>query len=565
MNNNNTIIINDYSSSSSSSSSSLDIGIIDEIIEQNLFDQNNFEMEKNDCVFRPTIENYLMILTFAIIFCLSVVGNSIVVVVILQQQSMRSVTNLYLLNLALSDLLLSMPPTLVSSLVYCWVFGDLLCKLLAYLQPVVVTASAYTLAAIALERYYAICKPLHSRIWHTRTHAMLVSVIANVFMLFMYEERSYNFNGLNCAPKFEPIVHFGYQIYMTIALLIVPLVTMTVLYGNVIYTLSSGIRMDIAAIAGTESNNNSTPLINSNNSCAEKRKKFRNGFVNNFTIDSREELNRGRLSSWMLKKKELNQKNILNQQKSLNSVRNWNECSIKKVINNSTTELRSTHSGRTALAKQRLIRMLIVIVVIFFCCWTPSYIWWLLLNAQDTFQTFNIWNSEVNTFITVLTYLSSCTNPITYCFLNNKFRNALCLTFGFSSNINKDRASRIQRTQTSAAGTPRDDFHSCLSDTKNSNASAIPSDAASKIEEEFSEKSNKLFQLFWRTNRSILGKVGIISKINKEDDLLKNEQLNNQNNYLEKQEKIISIGLNRLDFRPNFNFNSLTTNLCKEI
>jgi len=49
-------------------------------------------------------------------------------------------------------------------------------------------------------------------------------------MLFMYEERSYNFNGLNCAPKFEPIVHFGYQIYMTIALLIVPLVAMTVLY-----------------------------------------------------------------------------------------------------------------------------------------------------------------------------------------------------------------------------------------------------------------------------------------------------------------------------------------------
>jgi hypothetical protein len=58
-------------------------------------------------VFNPTMENYLMILTFSIIFCLSVVGNSIVVVVILQQRSMRSVTNLYLLNLALSDLLLS--------------------------------------------------------------------------------------------------------------------------------------------------------------------------------------------------------------------------------------------------------------------------------------------------------------------------------------------------------------------------------------------------------------------------------------------------------------------------
>nr|CAD2183217.1 unnamed protein product [Meloidogyne enterolobii] len=276
--------------------SSLTTNILEDIEDkqqqQQLFFDNNFQLEKNDCVFHPNLENYLMILTFAIIFCLSVVGNSIVVVVILQQQSMRSVTNLYLLNLALSDLLLSvvcMPPTLVSSLVYCWVFGDLLCKLLAYLQPVVVTASAYTLAAIALERYYAICRPLHSRIWHTRTHAiLLVSVIANVFMLFMYEERSYNFNGLNCAPKFEPIVHFGYQIYMTIALLIVPL------YGNVIYTLSSGIRMDIAAISGTESSSNATPLMNSNDSCLEKRKNFRNGVINNFTIN-RENVKRGRL------------------------------------------------------------------------------------------------------------------------------------------------------------------------------------------------------------------------------------------------------------------------------
>uniref|UniRef100_A0A183CF62 G_PROTEIN_RECEP_F1_2 domain-containing protein n=1 Tax=Globodera pallida TaxID=36090 RepID=A0A183CF62_GLOPA len=226
-----------------------------------------------DCVFRPTFDNYLMICAFCVIFCLSVVGNSIVVVVILQQRSMRSVTNLYLLNLALSDLLLSMPPTLVSSLVYCWVFGDLFCKLLAYLQPVVVTASAYTLAAIALERYYAICKPLHSRVWHTRAHAMfvislvwLVSVIANVFMLFMYEERSYNRNGLNCAPKFEPIVHFGYQIYMTFVLLVIPLVTMTVLYGNVIATLRGGIRIDIASVEiETNINNNSIAYENGTN------------------------------------------------------------------------------------------------------------------------------------------------------------------------------------------------------------------------------------------------------------------------------------------------------------
>ncbi|OZC05482.1 hypothetical protein X798_07544, partial [Onchocerca flexuosa] len=45
-------------------------------------------------------------------------------------------------------------------------------------------------------------------------------------------------------------------------------------------------------------------------------------------------------------------------------------------------------------------------------------------------QTFDIWNSQVNTVITVLCYISSCANPITYCFLNKKFRTALLITFG---------------------------------------------------------------------------------------------------------------------------------------
>ncbi|VDN55021.1 unnamed protein product [Dracunculus medinensis] len=135
---------------------------------------------------------------------------------------MRSITNIYLLNLAISDLMLSvicMPPTLVSSVIYCWMFGDLLCKLFAYLQPVVVTASAYTLAVIAFERYYAICRPLHSRIWQTRSHAYamiilvwMISIFANFFMLFMFELQTYNINGLTCAPRFQPIIHFGYQV-----------------------------------------------------------------------------------------------------------------------------------------------------------------------------------------------------------------------------------------------------------------------------------------------------------------------------------------------------------------
>lgn len=42
------------------------------------------EIFVDDCLFRPTLENYLMIAAYCIIFFFSVIGNSIVVVVIVQ-------------------------------------------------------------------------------------------------------------------------------------------------------------------------------------------------------------------------------------------------------------------------------------------------------------------------------------------------------------------------------------------------------------------------------------------------------------------------------------------------
>uniref|UniRef100_A0A1I7X6T6 G_PROTEIN_RECEP_F1_2 domain-containing protein n=1 Tax=Heterorhabditis bacteriophora TaxID=37862 RepID=A0A1I7X6T6_HETBA len=67
------------------------------------------------CRFRPTTENYLVVVAFIAIFLLSVIGNALVIVVIMQQRAMRSITNIYLMNLAITDLMLSvvcMPPTL---------------------------------------------------------------------------------------------------------------------------------------------------------------------------------------------------------------------------------------------------------------------------------------------------------------------------------------------------------------------------------------------------------------------------------------------------------------------
>src|SRR4051812_46657162 len=62
-------------------------------------DYNDTIAQTEACPFHATTFNLLLTCIYFIIFCLSVVGNSVVLVIIAQQRWMRTVTNLYLLNL----------------------------------------------------------------------------------------------------------------------------------------------------------------------------------------------------------------------------------------------------------------------------------------------------------------------------------------------------------------------------------------------------------------------------------------------------------------------------------
>lgn len=80
-----------------------------------------------------------IIFLYSVIFLLAVIGNLLVILTLIQSRRMRTITNLFLLNLAVSDLFLGvfcMPFTLVGTLLRDFIFGELMCKLLPYLQGV---------------------------------------------------------------------------------------------------------------------------------------------------------------------------------------------------------------------------------------------------------------------------------------------------------------------------------------------------------------------------------------------------------------------------------------------
>ncbi|XP_047525724.1 RYamide receptor-like isoform X1 [Pieris napi] len=110
----------------------------------------------------------LVYILYSTIFITSLSGNGLVCFIVQSSPRMKTVTNYFIMNLAIGDILMTLlciPFTFVPMLVLRkWPFGQVMCKLVNYAQVVSVFVSAYTLLAISIDRYMAIMRPLKPRL-----------------------------------------------------------------------------------------------------------------------------------------------------------------------------------------------------------------------------------------------------------------------------------------------------------------------------------------------------------------------------------------------------------------
>ncbi|XP_059827151.1 neuropeptide FF receptor 2a [Hypanus sabinus] len=109
----------------------------------------------------------IFIISYLLIFLLCMLGNSLVCFIVVRNRHMWTVTNLFILNLAISDLLVGifcMPTTLVDNILTGWPFGNFVCKMSGLVQGISVSASVFTLVAIAVDRFRCIVYPFKQKL-----------------------------------------------------------------------------------------------------------------------------------------------------------------------------------------------------------------------------------------------------------------------------------------------------------------------------------------------------------------------------------------------------------------
>ncbi|XP_049718476.1 chemokine XC receptor 1 isoform X2 [Elephas maximus indicus] len=113
---------------------------------------------------------------YCLVFLLSLVGNGLVLWVLVKYESLESLTNVFILNLCLSDLVFScLLPVWISAYYWGWVLGDFLCKLLNLLFSVSLYSSIIFLTIMTIHRYLSVVSPLSTLRVHTLRCRVLVT------------------------------------------------------------------------------------------------------------------------------------------------------------------------------------------------------------------------------------------------------------------------------------------------------------------------------------------------------------------------------------------------------
>nr|XP_057905912.1 somatostatin receptor type 5-like [Doryrhamphus excisus] len=114
---------------------------------------------------------------YSIVFIVGFLGNTLAIFVVIRYSKMKTVTNMYILNLALADELyiLGIPFLGTSSVLSYWPYGDFFCKVCMTADAMSQFTSTFCLTVMSIDRYLAVVHPIRSVKWRRPQVAKIFS------------------------------------------------------------------------------------------------------------------------------------------------------------------------------------------------------------------------------------------------------------------------------------------------------------------------------------------------------------------------------------------------------
>ncbi|XP_051573429.1 somatostatin receptor type 2-like [Myxocyprinus asiaticus] len=182
-------------------------------------------------------------------------GNALVIYVILRYAKMKTVTNIYILNLALADVLfmLSLPFIAIQWALVHWPFGTALCRVVITIDSLNQFTSIFCLMVMSIDRYLAVVHPIKSTNWRRPHVAKTINLVVWVVSLLVnlpiiiYSGIITKPDGCFCTivwPEPQEAYYTAFMFYTFFLGFFLPLMVICLCYLLIIIKVkSSGIRV----------------------------------------------------------------------------------------------------------------------------------------------------------------------------------------------------------------------------------------------------------------------------------------------------------------------------------
>ena len=213
----------------------------------------NGRQSMSSCL-NPTAARIGETFAYCLLFLVSLVGNTLVAMIVFKTKTLRKPINFLIVNMAMSDMLFPIflfPRKLVLTYTRSWLIGgplgQVLCKLSIYASNLSFIVSIQSLVLIAVDRFGAVMFPLCSplinlkrcRVFILATWFIAMAIFCpNLFASKVIESPE----GLACVADWkgalgEALSYF--VLVMQVAIFYVPLVFITILYSAITLKIKS--------------------------------------------------------------------------------------------------------------------------------------------------------------------------------------------------------------------------------------------------------------------------------------------------------------------------------------